>query len=469
MMRSKKIIAAMAVVILAAAAIIPISVQPDTVSAVSPIGLNKKSAVIKVGKTVQLKVKGTNKKVKWSSSNTYVAKVTSKGKVTGKHAGSAKITAKIGSKKLTCKIRVKEKEEAIATGVPSLPTRIPTGTETPFIPTRIPSETEHPILPEISPKPVTINTSIPAQTPGKQVDLALNFYLSEYDPDAPSEQFVTVHLINHLAEDVYVETEAYLTTRGKDYPAMILGSKEGDLEQVEPTYEEDTYGKIITYDSKEYVMGNYTDETFWLTSDENSTLTFYFRIGTQRYRATINYNETGAVFREATAEETLQPVVTEKPVVSEVPIVTKAPILTEKPVETLIPEERLEAVEMPFQFCIQVESASNTSEECFCLDFDSREAVNIKVEKGAIVTTNGKSYPLYAWSEETLSLAGEELTYYRIPLWTRSIQDHIEYGPLYVPYDHDHTTVSFYFVMDGIRYKAEAKSDKNACKYYKVN
>ena len=120
------------------------------------------------------------------------------------------------------------------------------------------------------------------------------------------------HLVNHLQEEVYVETDAYLTPKGKDYPAMIFGSKEGDLEKIEPTYEEDREGQQVTYDSKQYVMGNYTDETLWLKSDENSTLTFYFRIGEQRYKATINYNETGAVFREATSEEALLPVVTTK-------------------------------------------------------------------------------------------------------------------------------------------------------------
>ena len=143
--------------------------------------------------------------------------------------------------------------------------------------------------------------------------MALNFYLEPFNPEAPNEQFVNVYLVNHLGEDVYVETDAYLTTKGKDYPAMIFGSKEGDLEKIEPVDEGNTYGEMVMYDSKEYVMGDYTEETFWLKSDENSTLTFYFRIGEQRYKATINYNETGAVFYEATSEEILLPVITQTP------------------------------------------------------------------------------------------------------------------------------------------------------------
>ena len=69
--------------------------------------LNKKSATIYVGKTVKLKVKGTRKKVKWSSCNKKVATVTSKGKVKGKKAGKATITVKINKKKATFKVTVK--------------------------------------------------------------------------------------------------------------------------------------------------------------------------------------------------------------------------------------------------------------------------------------------------------------------------------------------------------------------------
>lgn len=356
MKKFKKVTAAMMAFSLAATAIAPAGSVPSNIHAASKVTLNRKSADITVGKTVQLKVKGTKKKIKWSSSNTYVAKVTQKGKVTGRHTGSAKITAKTGSKKLVCKIKVKAKKKAEVTEVPFVPTTEPetsmpentaTVTEVPENPTSTETATEMPLRPENTAtvpetpviqtvKPVVPTAAVPTQkpeqsqqpatgapgterptvteTPGKQVDLALNFYLEPFDSERPSEQFVYVRLVNHLQEDVYVETDAYLTTKGKDYPAMIFGSKEGDLEKIEPTYEEDREGQQVTYDSKQYVMGDWTDETFWLKSDENSTLTFYFRIGEQRYKATINYNETGAVFREATSEETLLPVVTAKPV-----------------------------------------------------------------------------------------------------------------------------------------------------------
>ena len=71
------------------------------------VRLNKKKATVLAGASIQLKVKGTKKKVSWKSSNKAVASVTKKGLVKGKAAGTAKITAKVGKKKLTCKVTVK--------------------------------------------------------------------------------------------------------------------------------------------------------------------------------------------------------------------------------------------------------------------------------------------------------------------------------------------------------------------------
>ena len=51
------------------------------------VKLNKTSITVQVGKTYNLKVKGTKKKVKWRTANKKVATVNSKGKITGKKAG----------------------------------------------------------------------------------------------------------------------------------------------------------------------------------------------------------------------------------------------------------------------------------------------------------------------------------------------------------------------------------------------
>lgn len=71
--------------------------------------LNKTKATLYVSKKLMLKVKNTKKKVKWSSSKKAVASVTKEGVVKAKKKGKTVITAKIGKKKLKCKITVKQK------------------------------------------------------------------------------------------------------------------------------------------------------------------------------------------------------------------------------------------------------------------------------------------------------------------------------------------------------------------------
>lgn len=77
------------------------------VEAKSNLKLNKTKTILYVGQNVTLKVNNATNKVKWSSSKKSVATVSSKGKVIAKKKGTTTITAKIGSKKLNCKVTVK--------------------------------------------------------------------------------------------------------------------------------------------------------------------------------------------------------------------------------------------------------------------------------------------------------------------------------------------------------------------------
>ncbi|MCR5587903.1 MAG: Ig domain-containing protein [Lachnospiraceae bacterium] len=79
------------------------------------VKLSKKKLTVYTGKTSKLTVKNANKKVKWSTSNKKVLKIkktTGKKKCTavllGVKKGSAVVTAKVGKKKLKCKVTVKK-------------------------------------------------------------------------------------------------------------------------------------------------------------------------------------------------------------------------------------------------------------------------------------------------------------------------------------------------------------------------
>lgn len=96
-----------------------------TISAnATTLKLNKTKATLSKGEKLRLKVTGTKSKVRWSSSNKKVATVSSTGRVTAKKNGTAKITAKVKNKKLTCKITVKYKD----TGKGTMYVATPSGT-----------------------------------------------------------------------------------------------------------------------------------------------------------------------------------------------------------------------------------------------------------------------------------------------------------------------------------------------------
>ena len=99
MKKSKKLLSIMTVLLLIVCMAVPVSAATK---------ISKKKATLKVGQTLQLKVTGTKKKPKWTSSKKSVATVSPKGRVKAKKKGTATITAKVGKKKYTCKVTVKK-------------------------------------------------------------------------------------------------------------------------------------------------------------------------------------------------------------------------------------------------------------------------------------------------------------------------------------------------------------------------
>lgn len=69
--------------------------------------ISAKKVSVYVGKTKQLKVSGTSTSVKWTTSNSKIVTVSSKGLIKGKKAGKAIVTATTSGKQLKCAVTVK--------------------------------------------------------------------------------------------------------------------------------------------------------------------------------------------------------------------------------------------------------------------------------------------------------------------------------------------------------------------------
>ena len=82
-----------------------ICMLPITQASAANAKINQTSLTLSTYHTYQLKVSNA-KKVKWSSSNPAIATVTEKGLVSANAEGNARIYAKYGKKKLTCKVKV---------------------------------------------------------------------------------------------------------------------------------------------------------------------------------------------------------------------------------------------------------------------------------------------------------------------------------------------------------------------------
>lgn len=76
---------------------------------VSQVSLNKKSIIIKAGKSFTLELQGAEADVVWKSADVKTAKVSAKGKVTGVKKGSTTVTATVGDTAFECKVKVVDK------------------------------------------------------------------------------------------------------------------------------------------------------------------------------------------------------------------------------------------------------------------------------------------------------------------------------------------------------------------------
>ena len=88
----------------------------ETAEAATKPTLSATSKSLLIGKSFTLSVKNAGgKKVTWSTSNKAIATVTTKGVVKAVKPGTATITARVGSTKLTCKVTVKTPKSSMTT------------------------------------------------------------------------------------------------------------------------------------------------------------------------------------------------------------------------------------------------------------------------------------------------------------------------------------------------------------------
>jgi len=98
---AKKQFSLLALLLMLCLMMLPVQASAATVK------LNKTTATVKVAEKVKLKVKNTTATASWSSSDKSIAKVSSKGVVTGVMPGKAVITATVDGKAYTCEVTVK--------------------------------------------------------------------------------------------------------------------------------------------------------------------------------------------------------------------------------------------------------------------------------------------------------------------------------------------------------------------------
>ena len=79
----------------------------DAVAGVANFQLSQKKITLKVGDTFQLKAPGVSAAdVKWSVANKKIVSISSQGVIKAKNIGTTKVTATVGGKSLSCKVKV---------------------------------------------------------------------------------------------------------------------------------------------------------------------------------------------------------------------------------------------------------------------------------------------------------------------------------------------------------------------------
>lgn len=279
----------MSLVLAGALVITSVFVPRQQTDAKAKVKLNKKKLVLTVGKKAKLKVKGTKKKVKWSSSKKKIATVTKKGVVKAKKKGTAKIVAKIGKKKYTCKVVVKAKKKAKVTSKPKAVAKV-----------------------TAKPKAVTKVTAKPGTIPTKNPQVSDNPSQTTQPSEEGDPTTAKIILNDNVAttwnayhrplKDVTV-TEAATIRIG--YTDIFDGS----------LYYTNTYGREMSLDELKSHEGEEFGQGFWKNhprNDQSFTLqtgtvnTIYVRL-VDNMTETVYYLNSDKIIVQGAAQKTPEP------------------------------------------------------------------------------------------------------------------------------------------------------------------
>lgn len=304
----------MSLVLAGALVITSVFVPGQQTDAKAKVKLNKKKLVLTVGKKAKLKVKGTKKKVKWSSSKKKIATVTKKGVVKAKKKGTAKIVAKIGKKKYTCKVVVKAKKKAKVTSKPKAVAKV-----------------------TAKPKATAKVTANPGTLPSKNPQVSDN----PSQTTQPSEEGdpTTAKII--LNDNVATTWNAYhrplkdvTVTEGATIRIGYTDIFDGSL------YYTNTYGREMSLDELKSHEGEEFGQGFWKNhprNDQSFTLqpgtvnTIYVRL-VDNMTETVYYLNSDKIIVQGAAQKTPEPSASAAP--SATPTVKPTATPTVKPTAT---------------------------------------------------------------------------------------------------------------------------------------
>ena len=300
----------MSLVLAGALVITSVFVPGQQTDAKAKVKLNKKKLVLTVGKKAKLKVKGTKKKVKWSSSKKKIATVTKKGVVKAKKKGTAKIVAKIGKKKYTCKVVVKAKKKAKVTSKPKAVAKV---TAKPKATAKV---TDNPgTLPSKNPQ-VSDNPSQTTQPSEEGDPTTAKIILND-------NVATTWNAYHRPLKDVTV-TEAATIRIG--YTDIFDGS----------LYYTNTYGREMSLDELKSHEGEEFGQGFWKNhprNDQSFTLqtgtvnTIYVRL-VDNMTETVYYLNSDKIIVQGAAQKTPEPSASAAPSATPTSGVTSAPTAT---------------------------------------------------------------------------------------------------------------------------------------------